>query len=48
MFVETVMLRIGFNEGWVNRVIACLSSVSYSYKLNGRVEGNIIPMRGLR
>ena len=26
----------------------CLSSVSYSFKLNGKIDGNIVPSRGLR
>ncbi|XP_057248279.1 uncharacterized protein LOC125493714 [Beta vulgaris subsp. vulgaris] len=47
-FLEKVMRRLGFCEGWVRRIMECLSSVSYSFKLNGRVEGNIIPSRGLR
>ena len=47
-FVEKIMLKMGFNTEWVDRIMLCLSSVTYSYKLNGRVEGNIIPSRGLR
>ncbi|XP_010682933.1 uncharacterized protein LOC104897695 [Beta vulgaris subsp. vulgaris] len=47
-FLERVMGRLGFCEGWVRRIMECLSSVSYSFKLNGSVEGNIIPSRGLR
>ncbi|KMS98119.1 hypothetical protein BVRB_4g095640 [Beta vulgaris subsp. vulgaris] len=47
-FLERVMLKLGFCVDWVRRVMECLSSVTYAFKLNGRVEGHIIPSRGLR
>ncbi|XP_057246803.1 uncharacterized protein LOC130589540 [Beta vulgaris subsp. vulgaris] len=47
-FLEKVMLKLGFCESWIRRVMVCLSSVTYSFKLNGKVQGNIIPSRGLR
>ena len=48
IFIEKCMGKMGFNAEWISKIMTCLSSVSYSYKLNGRVEGNIIPHRGLR
>ena len=47
-FLERVMLKMGFGSFWIDKIMTCLSSVSYVFKLNGRVEGNIIPSRGLR
>lgn len=47
-FVEKVMYKMGFYDGWVQHIMAYLSSVSYSFKLNGLVEGCITPSRGLR
>lgn len=33
---------------WVNLVMACVLSMSYSFSLNGRVYGDVTPSRGLR
>ncbi|KAK3211112.1 hypothetical protein Dsin_015818 [Dipteronia sinensis] len=48
IFVEKMMLKMGFPEQWVNLILRCISSVTYSFMLNGEVSGNIIPSRGLR
>ncbi|XP_065639127.1 uncharacterized protein LOC136071577 [Quercus suber] len=47
-FIEGVMRKLGFNERWINLVIRCISSVSYSVIINGDTFGNIVPSRGLR
>ncbi|KAL2935618.1 hypothetical protein RDABS01_018736 [Bienertia sinuspersici] len=47
-FLEQVMKKMGFGAEWIRRVIDCVASVSYSVKWNGKVEGNIIPSRGLK
>lgn len=47
-FLERVIIKLGFGESWINKVMICLSSVSYAFKLNGKVMGNVIPDRGLR
>ena len=47
-FLEKVMLKMGFCRSWIHKIMHCLSSVSYALRLNGRVQGNIIPSRGLR
>ncbi|KAK3230966.1 hypothetical protein Dsin_002847 [Dipteronia sinensis] len=38
VFIENMMLRLGFSDSWVNRIMGCVKSVSYSLK----------PTRGLR
>ncbi|CAO2827157.1 unnamed protein product [Amaranthus hypochondriacus] len=40
-FLERVMLRMGFSDAWIRRILSCLSSV-------GCICGNVIPSRGLR
>ena len=48
IFVEKVMRKMGFDENWINLVMKCISSISYSVIINGTTYGNIIPTRGLR
>ncbi|KAL5551912.1 hypothetical protein UlMin_002088 [Ulmus minor] len=43
-----MMLRLGFDNGWVELVMRCVSSVSYSFILNGQVQGALTPSRGIR
>jgi len=42
------MRKMGFNENWINLVMKCISSVSYSVLINGTSYGNTVPTRGLR
>lgn len=48
MFLEKIMLKMGFNARWVNTIMACIKSVSYSIMLNGQPHGHIIPEQDLR
>ena len=47
-FIEGIIRKLGFNEKWINLVMMCISSVSYSVIINGDTYGNIVPSRGLR
>ena len=42
------MVRLGFPEIWVDRVICCVTTPSYLVLINGKPHGNITPSRGLR
>ncbi|KAK2660121.1 hypothetical protein Ddye_006654 [Dipteronia dyeriana] len=42
------MRKMGFLVSWIRLIMDCFSTVSYSFKLNGEVIGNINPSRGLR
>ena len=35
VFLEKIMLKMGFNVRWVSTIMACIKSVSYSILLNG-------------
>ncbi|KAL6191896.1 hypothetical protein ACLB2K_038285 [Fragaria x ananassa] len=48
VFLEAVLLRLGFNEDWVRLVMQCVSTVSYSFFINGKPCGSLKPSRGLR
>ncbi|KAL5560150.1 hypothetical protein UlMin_036361 [Ulmus minor] len=47
-FIEVVMFKLGFAESWILKIMNCISSVSFSFLLNGEVKGNISLGRGLR
>ncbi|KAK2642451.1 hypothetical protein Ddye_024214 [Dipteronia dyeriana] len=43
-----MMLKLGFSEGWVAKVMNCVSTVSFSFVINGDVCGSVKPSRGIR
>ncbi|KAG7572529.1 hypothetical protein ISN44_As09g008890 [Arabidopsis suecica] len=47
-FLEELLLRLGFNIVWVQWIMSCIKSVSYSVLLNGSSYGFIKPERGIR
>ncbi|CAM8888420.1 unnamed protein product [Rhodiola kirilowii] len=47
-FMERMLLKLGFNHVWVNRVMTCVKTVSYRVKANGKMSRPIVPGRGLR
>ncbi|KAL5574542.1 hypothetical protein UlMin_016241 [Ulmus minor] len=42
------MDKLGFSTGWTKKIMACISSVSYSFQFNGQRFGHLNPSRGLR
>ncbi|XP_023907624.1 uncharacterized protein LOC112019319 [Quercus suber] len=46
--LRNIMLKMGFSERWVNIMMLCVTSVTYSIRLNGKPRGLITPTRGLR
>ena len=48
VFLEKIILKMGFNARWVSTIMACIKSVSYSILLNGQPHGHIVLDRGLR
>lgn len=47
-FLEQVMLGLNFPEGFVEKIMMCLSTVSFSFLINGGSHGFIKGRRGLR
>jgi hypothetical protein len=47
-FLEGIMLKLGFDRIWIQKVMICVRTVSYSVLINGQAHGQIIPTRELR
>ena len=47
-FLKSIMVKMGFPDVWIDRVMCCVSTSFFSIKINGKAYGNIIPSRGLR
>ncbi|KAL5548888.1 hypothetical protein UlMin_004119 [Ulmus minor] len=41
------MNKLGFSDMWIGKIMACISSVSYSFQFNGQNFGHVTPSRGL-
>ena len=47
-FLKRIMLKLGFPDVWVDRVMSCVISPSFSVLINGKPYGTIHPTRGIR
>ena len=47
-YLEGIMRKMGFREMWINLVMGCVKTVSYSVLVNGDPCGMIFPTRGIR
>ena len=47
-FIEMVMRRLGFHEIWVEWVMKCITTVTYSVLINGEAHDHISLTRGLQ
>lgn len=47
-FLEKIMEKLGFKAKGRELMIKCVTSITYSMKINGKLRGHIILSRGLR
>ncbi|XP_019167563.1 PREDICTED: uncharacterized protein LOC109163264 [Ipomoea nil] len=47
-FLRNMMLALGFDERWVELIMLCVTSVSYTIQVGGTRGDQITPTRGLR
>jgi hypothetical protein len=47
-FLEEMMRRLGFHCQWIELVMACVTSVSYSVRFNSQLTEEFKPTRGIR
>lgn len=38
--------QVGFPQGWIDRVMSCVTTPSFSARINGKAYGNFLPSRG--
>ena len=48
LFLQGVMQKLGFPEKWIERVMTCVTTTSFSILLDGKPYGNVFPSRGIR
>ena len=42
-----IMEKLGFNLSWRRLIMRCVTTISYSFKINGKVYGSIQPTKGI-
>ena len=47
-FLEAMMRKLGFQEGWIRLIMMCVTTISYLVLINRELKGKITLMRGLR
>ena len=47
-FLQSIMEKMGFPAGWIERVMSCVTTPSFSILVNGKPYGMIQPSKGIR
>ena len=46
-FLQGIMIKLGFSNKWIQWVMWCVTTPSFSILINGKEYGNIRPSRGI-
>jgi hypothetical protein len=46
-FLEAMLRKLGFAIWWIQLLMACVRSVTYSILINGQPHRHIVPTRGI-
>lgn len=47
-FLERLMCRLGFADGWITLIMECITTVEFVVLINGVACGHLVPGRGIR
>uniref|UniRef100_A0A803PC16 Reverse transcriptase domain-containing protein n=1 Tax=Cannabis sativa TaxID=3483 RepID=A0A803PC16_CANSA len=47
-FIDIIMTAMGFDSSVIDLIIRCISTVTYSFSVNGNTQGHLTPTRGIR
>ena len=47
VFLQRIMEKMGFHATWIDWIMECISSMTYSILVNGESKGHITPTRGI-
>ena len=47
-YIRICLSKFGFNSHWIDLIMSCISSVSFSILVNGKPLNSFTPSRGLR
>ena len=48
VFLEKILLKMGFSDTWVALIMECITTMSFSILVNGEPKGVIVPSHGFR
>jgi hypothetical protein len=48
IFLENMMIKLGFDERWIGLMMECVSSVRYQIRFNSEETDMFVPTQGLR
>lgn len=40
------MMKMGSSEGWIGRIMSCIASVSFTFKINGGIHREVFTTQG--
>lgn len=48
IYIQEMLLRMDFHKRFVEWIMQCISTPTYSFNINGEIVGSVKPTRGIR